>query len=209
MLWGDKGVVGVHLHLQATCPAGDLSSHLAQADNTQHFVAHLYAHECAPLPLTAAKRLVGLGYVAGQRHHKRDCVLCGGDGIASWSVDHRYPLLGRRLQVYVVDAHTGAADDLQLMAGLYDLRRGLGLAPDHQSVILSDDGEQVLWVQAQLNIHIAHGSQHLDSLGVYWVGYQYPGHHAPRTGAPAGWNPTLGSTVSRASMTWDISSSDT
>ena len=166
----DEGVVGVHLHLQTAGPPSNLGAHLAQADDAQHLVAHLNSHERAPPPLAAAEGLVGLRNVAGQRHHQRNGMLCCGNGVARWSVDHRYALAGRRLKIDVVNAHSGASNHLEFLSGLNDLRSSLGLAPDHERFVVPDNREQLLGVQSQLNVHFAHGTEHLDSQGVNGVG---------------------------------------
>ncbi len=61
--------------------------------------------------------------VARQRQHQADRVLRGGDGVALGGVDDDDAALGRRLDVDVVDADAGAADDQQLGRGLEDRRR--------------------------------------------------------------------------------------
>ena len=207
LLVGHKWVVAVDLHLEAAGPPSDLGAHLAQADDAKHLVANLNAHERAPPPLAAAKGLVGLGYVPGQGHHQGDGVLGGGNGVACRGVHHRYALSGGGFQVDVVDAHTGAANHLELLSGVYHLGRGLGLAADHQRLILPDYGEKLAGVHAQLYVHVAHGLEHLNSEGVYGVGHEYPGHQEPRAATPVGWNPTLGSTSSSAFRTWSMSPS--
>ena len=62
------------------------------------------------------------------------------------------PLRGGGLDVDVVDADAGAADDLQL-AGVREDRRGdLGRRADPQAVVLADDGRQLFGFQADLDV---------------------------------------------------------
>ena len=63
------------------------------------------------------------GICARQREHQRDRVLGGGDRIAERRVHHDDALGGRRRNVDVVDADAGAADHLQALRLLQDLRR--------------------------------------------------------------------------------------
>ena len=105
-------IVGDHLHLQADGAVGDDRADVAAADHAQRLGVELDAHELRLLPLAGLGGAVGLRDLAGQRHHQRDGVLGGGDGVAERRVHDDDALGGRRLDVDVVDADAGAADHL-------------------------------------------------------------------------------------------------
>ena len=107
-------IVGDHLHLQADGAVGDDRADVAAADHAQRLGGELDAQELGLLPLAGLRGAVGLRDLAGERHHQRERVLGGGDGIAEGRVHDDDALGGGGLDVDVVDADAGAADHLEL-----------------------------------------------------------------------------------------------
>ena len=70
-------------------------------------------------------------------------MLGSSDRVAGRRVDDRDPGRGRRLEVDVVDADAGPANDLQPGAGGDHVAIDRDLAPDHQGVVAGNDGAQV------------------------------------------------------------------
>ena len=100
------------------------------------------AHEAVLLPLAGLRGGVGGGQLARQRHHQRDGVLGGGDGIAERRVHHDHAGGGRGGNIDVVDADAGAADHFQLLRRLDHIGGDFGRGADGDAVILIDDLEQ-------------------------------------------------------------------
>ena len=95
-------------------PVGDDRADIAAADDAERLVEELDAHEAVLLPLAGMGRGVGFGDLAGERHHQRDRMLGGGDGIAEGRVHDDDAARGGGRDVDIVDADAGAADDLEL-----------------------------------------------------------------------------------------------
>ena len=150
---------------------------------------------------------MGLRYVASQREHHGDGVLGGRDRVAGRSVHHGYAAARGRFNVDVVDAHSGAPDDLEPAASVDDLRRNPGLTAHHQRVVLADDEQQILRRHSELHVHVTLGTQKLQPFRGQRVRNQHPGHQAPLAGEVTGWKPTCGSTVESALRTCVMSSS--
>ena len=116
-------IVGDHLHAQPEGAVGDDRADIAAADDAERLAGDLDAHEAVLLPLAGLRRGVGLRDLARERQHQRDGVLGGGDRIAERRVHHDDALGGRGRNVDIVDADAGAADHLQVLGALEDLRR--------------------------------------------------------------------------------------
>ncbi len=129
---------------------GDDRADIAGADEAERLVGDLDAHEAVLLPLAGAGRGVGLGELAGERHHHRDGVLGGGDRIAEGRVHHDDALLGRSRDIDIVDADAGAADDLEVLGRRDDLLGDLGGRADGEAIIVADDLEQLVLVLAEI-----------------------------------------------------------
>ena len=107
-------IEGDDLHLEAERPVGDDRADIAAADDAQRLVEELDAHEAVLLPLAGMGRGIGLGDLAGQRHHQRDRVLGRGDGVAEGRVHHDDAARRGGGNVDIVDADAGAADHLEI-----------------------------------------------------------------------------------------------
>ena len=94
------------------------------------------------------------GICARQREHQGDRVLGGGDRIAEGRVHHDDALRGRGRDIDIVDADAGAADHLQVLRLLEDLRRHLGGRADREAVEIADDLGELVLVLAELRLEI-------------------------------------------------------
>ena len=79
-------------------------------------------------------------------------MLGGGGGVPRRGVHGHDALLGGGGKVHIVQAHAGAADDLELGGGFNDLRRDLGAAAHDQRVIILNDLFQLIRAQAEFAI---------------------------------------------------------
>ena len=89
------------------------------------------------------------------------------------------PRGGRGRDVDVVDADTGAADHLQLLRLLEDLRRDLGRRADRQPVVVADDLGELVLVLAEVRLEIdldAAILENLDGGGRQCIGDENVGH---------------------------------
>src|SRR5262249_27249905 len=153
---------------------------IAAADHAERLAEDLDAHELVLLPLAGAGRDVGLGDLPGQRQHQRDGVLGGGDRVAERRVHHDHALGGRGRGVDIVDADAGAADHLEVLRLLENLRRYLGGRADGEAVEVADDLGKLVLVLAEVRLEIDLDAAILEDLhsgGRKGVGNQYSGCH--------------------------------
>jgi hypothetical protein len=171
------GVEGDDPHFQPLGPVGDHRSDIAAADDAQHLARDLDPHEAGFFPLPGMGRGIGQGNVAGQGQQHGDGVLRRGDGIAERRV-HHHDALGRgRVQIDIVDADPGTADDLQIFGGLDNRAAHLGRRTHGQAVIVPDDGRQVLGRQARFHVHFDPAAlEDLRRKARHFVGNQHSWH---------------------------------
>ena len=81
--------------------------------------------------------------VASLREQQRQRVLGRGQHVGLRRVHHHHAAPRRRLDVDVVEADAGAADDDEVGAGLEHLRGHLGRGTDHERMRAGDDLEQL------------------------------------------------------------------
>ena len=145
---GEVGVVGDDPHLQPLRAVGDDRADIAAADQAQGLAHELDAHEAGLLPFAGPGRAVGRGDLAAQGQHQRDRVLGRGDRVAEGRVHHHDPALGGGVDVDIVDADPGAADDLEAGGYGQHLGRDLGRGAHGEPVIVADNGDQLVLLQA-------------------------------------------------------------
>mgnify|MGYP000299380177 CR=1 FL=1 len=78
----------------------------------------------------------------------------GGDGVAVGRVHHHHAGGGGRFHVDIIDADAGAPDHLQIRGGGEDLFRHLGVGTDRKAVIVLDDRQQFLGLEAGFDVDI-------------------------------------------------------
>ena len=139
LLRGDERVDADDDHLHRPGPVGDGLADLAEADDPERPAAQLVTRELRALPLAASHRRVGGGRPAGDAVEQREGVLGGGDRVAGRRVDDRDPGPRRGIEVDVVDADAGPADDDEPRPGGDQLGVDLDLAADDERVVVGQD----------------------------------------------------------------------
>lgn len=105
---------------------------------------------------------VGLGDIARHGGEEGDGVLGGGDGVGGGGVDDEAPGLGGGLEVDVVDADPGAADDAEAAArGLEHLPRHPRGAAHHERVHERHLGAELLRRELVRAVHVREPPQQL------------------------------------------------
>jgi D-3-phosphoglycerate dehydrogenase len=137
------GVVRDDLHPEGGHALGDQDADAAEADDTEGLLAELDARVLVPLPLAVLQRGVGLRDVAGGGDEQAAGELGGGDDVGGRGVDDHHAGLGGGGDVDVVQAHTGAGDDLQLLGRGDGLGVHLGGGADEDGVDVGDRGQQL------------------------------------------------------------------
>ena len=126
LLRGDVRVRGEDRHLHGPCPGRDRLADLAEPDDPERPAAQLEARELGPLPLAAPDGRVGRRDPSRHAVEEGERVLGGRDRVAGRGVDDGDPGARRGLEVDVVDADPGPADDLEPRARRRSSRRRPG-----------------------------------------------------------------------------------
>ena len=154
---GDERVVGDEAHAEATGPVGDELADAAEADDAERLVGQLDALPPAALPAPGDEGRVGLGHVAGLGQQQRHRVLGGRHDVALRRVDDHHAAAGGRVDVDVVEADAGPADDEQVGAGGEHLGGDRGGGADDQGVGADDGVEQLVGRQAGPHVDLVAG----------------------------------------------------
>ena len=109
-------------HPERPRPLRDEHADAPEPDDAERLVVQLDALPPGTVPVAGVEVAVGLGDVARHREEQRHRVLGVGERDRVGRVHHHHAAAGRRLDVDVVDADPGAADDDELVARLEDLR---------------------------------------------------------------------------------------
>ena len=137
-------IVGEHVHVESHRALGHARADAAHADDTERLAAQLDADVLLAVPLALVHRLIRDRDVARHREHHGHRVLRCRDCVAAWGVDDDDALGRRSRDIDVVDADTGAADDLELLGARDDLCRDLRGRAHDQRIEVRDDLEQFL-----------------------------------------------------------------
>ena len=153
-----------HLHRQG--PGGDRLADLAQADDPERPAAQLEARE---LRLASIRRAGARRRPAAVRRasavQQRERVLGRRDRVAGRRVDDHDPGPRRRVEVDVVDADAGPADDHQPRPGGDQAGIDLDLAADDQGVVVGQDRAQLVARQARPLVDLVARPQQRHALG--------------------------------------------
>ncbi len=157
-------IVGHHLHVEGLSAPGHLLADTAEPDDPEGLALELGAHESLAVPFLGLERAVGRRDVARQRQEQGEGVLGGREQVGRRRVDHQDAELGRRVDVDVVDADAGAADDPEpRMTGGEHVGSHLGAASHHQGVVAADDLRQAGALFArQLEDLVTRVAEHLE-----------------------------------------------
>ena len=150
-------VVGDEAHPEAAGPVGDELADAAEAGDAERLVGQLDALPAAALPAPGDERGVGLGDVAGLGQQQRHGVLGGRDDVALRGVDDHHAAARGRLDVDVVEADPGPADDEQVGAGGEHLVGDRRRRADDQGVGADDGVEQLVGGQPGAHVDLVAG----------------------------------------------------
>ena len=162
-------VVGHDVESQPLPAPADLGPDFAKPDDRERLADHRHSDELGALPLALLDARVGLRDVARDGREQRDAVLGGRDRVGRRRVDDEAAGGRRGLEVDVVDADAGAADDLQTAA-----RRGkhvggdLGRGADDERVGGLDLFVELLGREAERDVDVAEGLE----LGQAWKEFE-------------------------------------
>jgi hypothetical protein len=131
-------------HLHRPGPGRDRLADLAESDDAQGPAAELESGELRPLPLSPPDGRVSRRDLAGDAVEQGERVLGRRDRVACRRVHDRDPCPRCSVQVDVIDADPGPADDLELRAGRDHRRVDLDLAPNDESVVLAEDRAELV-----------------------------------------------------------------
>jgi hypothetical protein len=174
-------VVGDDAHFEALCTVGDDRADIAAADDAERLAVKLDAHKARFLPFAGLGRAVGRRDFARQCEHHRDCVLGGGDRIAVGRVHDDDAARARRLDIDIVDADAGAADDAEAIGDGEQFGRDLGRRAHRQPVILADAVAQIGWSEANCDIGLDGARpENLHRPRAQRIGYQHLRHIQPQ-----------------------------
>ena len=186
----DVGVVGDHVHAERGQPLGDEHADAAESDDADGLLVELDAGVPAALPLPARERRVRRADVAGGREHQRDGELGGADDVGGGGVDDHHAVLGRRLDVDVVEADTGPGHDLEPLGREQRLLVDRGGGADQDRVDVGNGVEQFGPVGAVAEADLEVGAQCVHGGGAElfsdendWPG-QVPGNWGERHNGP-------------------------
>ena len=142
---------------------GDQLPDAAEPEDAEGLLVHLHPAELAPLPLAVLERSVRLRDVADLSEHHRDRVLGRGDDVRLRRVRDDDAALGGGRHVHVVDADPGAADHLEAVRAVDHVRGHLGGGADHDRVIGTDRGRQILLAHVGEHVHVEVVPQQVDA----------------------------------------------
>lgn len=94
-----------------------------------------------------------LADVAGEGEHEGESVFRGGDGVAARRVHDHDAVVGGGGAVDVIHADAGAADGFEIFCGSEDFRGDLGFRTDHEAVVVADDFEEFVRLEAGDDVH--------------------------------------------------------
>ena len=93
---------------------GDLLADASEADDTEHFPAHLGAEKPLLLPPAVFHGAIGSRDRPRERQHQRARVLSHADAVGAGSVHDENAARARGVDVDVVHTRTGARDDPEI-----------------------------------------------------------------------------------------------
>ena len=172
----NHGVVGDDVHLEAVRTLRHLGAHVAETDHPECLAADLGADKLRAIPLPALDRRICLRHPARKREQQRHRVLGGSHDVAARRVDHQDALARGSLDVDVVDADAGAADDTELATRLDDRRGDPCLAAHDERVEVRNSPDQLRLFELADYGDLARAAQSLEAVLGQRVGDEDLGH---------------------------------
>ena len=147
----DERVVRGHRHAEPERTTRNLLADPTETDDTQCLPGHLHPAPARTLPAAVLERRVRLRDVPREGEDQPDRLLGGGDDRRLGSIRDDDAAPRRRVDVDVVDAHTGPADHLESLRPIDDVLGQACGGPDHDAVVAVDDlGERRVRVDVDL-----------------------------------------------------------
>ena len=172
-------VVGDDVRAERGEPLGDQLADAAEPDHADRLAEDLGARERRPLPGVLAQRRVGGRDLARGGQQQRERVLGGAVDVRRRRVDDQHAARGGGVDVDVVQADTGAGDDLELGRGGEHLGVDGGRRAHQQRVGLRHRGQQLLSVGAVDPADLDLVTEGGDGRFGEFVGDQYNGQAHP------------------------------
>src|SRR5690606_11798106 len=135
---GEVGIVGDDLHAEGDGALGDFAADATHADDAEGFAVDFVTAEGLAIPTSGLHGGGGLGDRTGAAKDVRKGELGGGDGVARGGVHHDDTALGGGLDIDIVHADAGAANDLEQRRGGQHLLGDLGLGTHGDGVHVFD-----------------------------------------------------------------------
>ncbi len=139
----DEGIVGDDAHAEAERTVRDLASDAPEAQHAERLPGELDPGEALAVPRSRGQRRVRLGHVARECEEQCDRMLGSGVDRRLGRVRDDDAASRRRVDVDVVDPHSGTPDDLELLAALDERRVERRRGPDDDRVEVADDRGEV------------------------------------------------------------------
>ena len=137
-----KRIVRQHLHAKGQRALRHFTPDAPHAQHAERFAAHFRALKLFAIPLAGRHRPVRLRHLPGEAQQHREGQLRGGNGVAARRVHHHHAALGGSLDVDVVHADAGAADDAEPGRGFDHLARYFRLGTHHHGHNIPDERQQ-------------------------------------------------------------------
>ncbi len=140
---GKVGIVSEDFHAEGGGAFGDFAADAAHAEDAKGLVVKFGALKILAAPFAFLHGGVGLRNLAGQGHKHGKGQFGGGNGVAAGGVHHDDAALGGGIDIDIVHADAGAADDAEIGGGGDDLLGDLGLGADDHGVNVFHEGQQL------------------------------------------------------------------
>ena len=139
---------GGHFHSLHTF--GNAAADTANADDAKGFALNLNAVKGFAVPFAFLNGLMGLRNVTSHSHHHSNSVLGSSHGVAFRGVEYDNAFSGCGGDINVINANTGAADNLQTGGGFDNLFGYLGHAAGYQAIVIVNNLDKLL------RLHVGH-----------------------------------------------------
>ena len=140
----DIWVVADDFHIKGQGALCHAAADTAHADNAQGFALQLNACVLLAVPLALLEGFIGNRYMARHSHHHGTGMLGGSNGVAARGVDNNNALVGSGSDIDVVYAHTGTADNLQILGSRNNLGCNLGGGAHNQRIVIRDNSQKLI-----------------------------------------------------------------
>ena len=151
---GEEGIVGDDGHAEGLGALGELGADAAHAEDGEALAVEFDALKGLAVPLSrrrASRRGPG-PMLRASAEHQGEGVLGGGNRVAARRVHHDHAVVGGGGAVDVVDADAGAADGFEVLRRGENFGGDLGFGADDEAVVVADDLEKFVRLEAGIDI---------------------------------------------------------